>query len=240
MDRTAHGPDPLKHSAGTLARSISVLLVHPSQRDHRPVAVIPGAPLLVPELVGDPGDPDADRLRDAALAAGAWLGARARTWRVVADVPLTRDDAASAGTFAGFGADVLVTTGPGAPSNDLPPSPTWPLPLLVAGWLRGSAAPSARLVDSDDEAEGLLYVLDGPNTLTARAPGGHRPEDEAVFDAQVAAVRSGEPADGLDPLWRAAAEACAGSRVDVLYRGAPFGVGYLVATAGAADAGGER
>lgn len=196
------------------------------------MAVIPGAPLLVPELVGAPGDPDADRLRSAALAAGAWLGARARTWRVVAAAPLTRTDEASAGTFVGFGADVIVTTGPGAPSNDLPPSPTWPVPLLLAAWLRGGAAPSARIVE-DGEAEGLLFVLDGPNTLTARAPGGHRPEDEAVFAAQVAAVCDGGPTDGLDDAWRAAAAACAGGPVDVLYRGAPFGVGYLVATGGA-------
>ncbi|TWS20171.1 hypothetical protein FK529_08605 [Tsukamurella asaccharolytica] len=207
--------------------------MHPSQRDHRPVAVIPGAPLLVPELVGVPGDPDADRLRRAALTAGGWLGARARTWRVVASEALTRRDEASAGTFAGFGADVIVTMGPGGPSNDLPPSPAWPVPLLIAAWLRGSAAPSARIVGEDDDAEGLLFVLDGPNTLSARAPGGHRPEDESVFEAQVAAVREGGPVDGLDDAWRAAASACAGGPVDVLYRGAPFGVGYLVATGGA-------
>ncbi len=206
--------------------------MHPSQRDHRPVAVIPGAPLLVPELVGAPGDPDADRVRRAALAAGAWLGARARTWRVVSAEPLTRTDEASAGTFAGFGADVIVTTGPGGPSNDLPPSPTWPVPLLVAAWVRGSAAPSVRIVDGADDAEGLLFVLDGPTTLTARAPGGHRPDDVAVFDSQVAAVCAGGPVDGLDAGWRAAAAACAGAPVDVLYRDAPFGVGYLVATGG--------
>lgn len=195
--------------------------------------MIPGAPLLVPELVGAPGDPDADRVREAVLAAGTWLGARARTWRVVAPVPLTRPDGAAAGTFAGFGADVIVTTGPGAPSNDLPPSAAWPVPLLVAAWVRGATAPSVRFVDGDDEAEGLLFVLDGPNTLTARAPGGHRPEDAAVFDAQVAAVSADGPADGLDDAWRAAAAACAGGPVDVLYRDAPFGVGYLVATGGA-------
>ncbi|KXO93948.1 hypothetical protein [Tsukamurella pseudospumae] len=210
--------------------------MHSSQR-HRPVVVIPGAPLLVPELVGLPGDPDADRLRERVLAAGYWLGERARTWRVVGAEPLTRVDGAdvpASGTFVGFGADVLVTTAPGAPSNDLPPSPDLPLPLLIAAWLRGSAAPSARIVAADDEAEGLLFVLDGPNTLTARAPGGHRPEDEAVFDAQVAAVTGGAPSDGLDGAWRTLAEAVDG-RADVLYRGAPFGVGYLVATGGGAE-----
>ena len=206
--------------------------MHPSPRETRPVAVIPGAPLLVPELVGAPGDPDADRVRDAVRAAGAWLGERARTWRVVASVPVTRPDDSSAGTFAGFGADVIVSTGPGGPSNDLPPSPAWPVPLLIAAWVRGAAAPSVRLVDDDGEAEGLLFVLDGPNTLTARAPGGHRPEDAAVFDAQVAAVTAGGPAEGIDGAWRAAAAACAGGAVDVLYRDAPFGVGYLVATGG--------
>ncbi len=207
--------------------------MHPSPRETRPVAVIPGAPLLVPELVGAPGDPDADRVREAVLTAGAWLGDRARTWRVVASESVTRPDASDAGTFAGFGADVLVTTGPGGPSNDLPPSSTWPVPLLIAAWVRGAAAPSVRLVDDDREADGLLFVLDGPNTLTPRAPGGHRPEDVAVFEAQVAAVVDGGPAEGLDQAWRAAATACAGATVDVLYRDAPFGVGYLVATGGA-------
>ncbi|TWS25089.1 hypothetical protein FK268_07655 [Tsukamurella sputi] len=202
--------------------------MHQFQRDHRAVAVVPGAPLLVPELVGDPGDPDADRLREAALTAGRWLGERARTWRVVAAEPLNRPDDA-AGTFAGFGADVIVTTGPGGPSNDLPPSPAWPVPLLIAAWVRGVAAPSVRLVDTDEDAEGLLFVLDGPNTLTARAPGGHRPEDHAVFDAQVAAVCAGGPADGLDEGWRALSRAV-GGRAQEHYRDAPFGVGYLVAT----------
>ena len=80
------------------------------------------------------------------------------------------------------GADVLVTAAPGGPSGDAGPDPDWPLPLLIAAWLRGAAAPSARLADSDD-AEGIVFVLDGPNTLTARAPGGHRPEDAAIFAA---------------------------------------------------------
>ena len=76
-----------------------------------------------------------------------------------------------------------------------------------------------RAAGRDGEAEGLLFVLDGPNTLTARAPGGHRPEDAAVFDAQVAAVTAGGPAEGLDGAWRAAAAACAvGKRISAAAR----------------------
>ncbi|GAB3126214.1 hypothetical protein GCM10027289_01670 [Tsukamurella serpentis] len=197
-------------------------------RTSRPAVVIPGAPLLVPELVGTPGDREADRVRAAVLEAGRWLADRADTWHVIAGGPLPVPT--GAGTFAGFGADVLVTAAPGGPSGEPGPDPHWPLPLLVAAWLRGMTAPSARLTGFDDAA-GLLFVLDGPNTLTPRAPGGHRPQDEQVFAGQVAAVCEGSPdgLDGLDSAWRAAAEAM-GGRGEMLYRGAPFGVGYLVAT----------
>lgn len=206
--------------------------MHVSSPGAGPAIVIPGAPLLVPELVGAPGDPDADRLRAAVLAAGRWLGERARVWRVVAAEPLTRPD--GAGSFAGFGADVLVTGAPGGPSDGAVPDPGWPLPLLIAAWVRGSCAPSVRLIGPDDAPGdgpvGTVFVLDGPNTLTERAPGGHRPEDLAVFDAQVAAVCEGGAADGLDPAWSAAAAAMRGATVDMTYRDAPFGVGYFVAT----------
>ncbi|WP_019203319.1 hypothetical protein [Tsukamurella sp. 1534] len=213
--------------------------MHPSTPGRGPGAgpaiVVPGAPLLVPELVGAPGDPDADAVRAAALAAARWLGDRAPSWRVVAAEPLTRPD--GAGTLLGFGADVLVTAAPGGPSGDAPPAADWPLPLLIAAWLRGSGAPSARIVGPTDPAEGpigTVFVLDGPNTLTARAPGGHHPQDAAIFDAQCAAVCAGGPRGGLDPGWTAAAEAFDGAPVRTLYRGAPFGVGYLVATGGRA------
>lgn len=201
--------------------------------------MIPGAPLLVPELVGSPGDVDADRLRAAVLAAGRWLGERASTWRVVSETSPTWLD--GAGTFAAFGSDVVVTAGPGGPipaPSGAGPDPDLPLPLLVAAWMRGTSAPSARIVE-DLEVEGVVFVLDGPNTLSARAPGGHRPEDQAIFDAQVAAVCHGAPSDQLDGAWRAAAEAFAGAPVNVLYRDAPFGVGYLVATGGVSGATGS-
>ncbi|MDF0532638.1 hypothetical protein P0W64_00005 [Tsukamurella sp. 8F] len=196
-----------------------------------PVVVVPGAPLLVPELVGAPGDPDADDLRAAAVAAARRLGARAARWRVVTTgeggpVPSVPD---GVGTLRGFGADVDVTLAPGERG---PADPTWPAWALVAGWLRGVAAPHATVTAGPPEpGDGLLFVLDGPNTLTAKAPGGHRPEDTGVFARQVDAVCSGGPVAGLTPAWAAAATACRDRDVEVLYRGAPFGVGYLVATA---------
>ncbi|ADG78415.1 putative protein OS=Tsukamurella paurometabola (strain ATCC 8368 / DSM / CCUG 35730 /CIP 100753 / JCM 10117 / KCTC 9821 / NBRC 16120 / NCIMB 702349/ NCTC 13040) OX=521096 GN=Tpau_1797 PE=4 SV=1 [Tsukamurella paurometabola] len=196
-----------------------------------PAIVIPGAPLLVPELVGVPGDPEADRLRTAVVAAGTWLGDRARTWRVVGGGPMTRPE--GSGSFAGFGADVLVTAAPGGPSHDRGPDPRWPLSLLIAAWVRGISASSARIVGSEDDAEGTVFVLDGPNTLTERAPGGYRPEDAAVFAAQCDAVCEGTAADGLDADWATAAAVFRAGPVTTLYRDAPFGVGYLVATGGA-------
>ncbi|GIZ99158.1 hypothetical protein TTY48_37700 [Tsukamurella sp. TY48] len=213
------------------ARSISVLVVHSIPPRSGPAIVIPGAPLLVPELVGVPGDPEADRLRAAVVAAGTWLGARAATWRIIGAEPLTSRE--GAGTFAGYGADVLVTGAPGAPSGDAAPDPRWPLPLLIAAWLRGRTAASTRIVGPDEPADGTVFVLDGPNTLTERAPGGFRPDDAEIFAAECAAVCDGAPTDGLAPEWAAAAEALRTGVVRTLYRDAPFGVGYLVATGGA-------
>ncbi|GAA4393036.1 hypothetical protein [Tsukamurella soli] len=216
---------------------------------HLPVIVVPGSPLLVPELAGVPGDPDADAVRAAAVDAARWLAARALRWVVVADgggdrpgtdEPASTDDVAGAapgtvGTFAGFGAPVPVALAGPAPSDPATATPGWPTPLLVAAWLRGAVATPERapqLVGRGGGPDGVVFVLDGPITLTPRAPGGHRPEDVAVFDALVASVVDGlGPVGSVLPTWDAAAEACRGRAVTELYRGAPFGVGYLVATA---------
>lgn len=202
-----------------------------------PVIVIPGAPLLVPQLVGG-ADPDAQHVRAQVLAAGVWLGARCQTWSLIGP-----DGAgpfpSGVGTFRGFGADVRVTVGPDPDPDPDPvpgalapdPDPEWPLPLLIAAWLRGRTAPGAHLVPAADApvGAGTVVVVDGPNTLTARAPGGHRPQDVRLFERQVAAVCGGGAVGGLDTVWRAAAARTGGAAREQ-YRGAPFGVGYLVAT----------
>ncbi len=206
-----------------------------------PVIVVPGAPIVVPELAGVPGDPDANEVRAAVLDAGRWLAERSGRWAVSPGLERSRGPLSGTGTFAEFGADVHVALRPGPAVARADPS--WPTSLLVAAWLRGAVAPGAELVVGDDGAadraadgavfDGVVFVLDGPNTLTPRAPGGHRPDDVRVFDALSASVTSSGPdPDGVRwPQWRLAARVCRGRDVRVLYRGAPFGVGYLVATA---------
>ena len=75
------------------------------------IAIVPCAPVLVPELSGAAGAELAD-LRAAVLAAAAVLP---RRWIAIgaggADGVLSPDRANSVGTFAGFGADVRVQIG---------------------------------------------------------------------------------------------------------------------------------
>ena len=198
------------------------------------------------------GPPPAPSRRRLAAAAPRWIavGADAGGRRTVAT--------STRGTFAGFGADVVVRLSPHA---DGPVDPALPLPLLVAGWLaaghpvevRGELlAPDARPevcgalgVDLGAEDVGLLVVGDGAATHTEKAPG-HLDERAGPFDAAVAAALAGaDPAAlaALDPelaaqLWasgRAPWQVLAGAaegrswRGELRYSEAPFGVGYHVA-----------
>lgn len=223
------------------------------------VVVLPQPPLLVPELAGAAAAETAD-LRAACRAAAARLGAAASNWVAVgADEggrrtvgPDTR------GTFAGFGADVVVALDP---ASTAPVDRELPLPLLVAGWAAAGTGARVRgeLVAPDapprecaelgaglaDEPVGLLVVGDGSARHTVRAPG-HLDERSGPFDAAVAAaLRDADPAAlaALDPdlgtelwaagraPWQVLAGATAGGRWsgELLYTGAPFGVGYHVA-----------
>ncbi|PTR26651.1 hypothetical protein C8K36_105224 [Rhodococcus sp. OK519] len=116
--------------------------------------------------------------------------------------------AESCGTFRGFGVDIRVGLSEDA-SGD--PDPGMPLAALVAGWLRGRAAPAtsvrvrvlaadtpadecarlgARLraqFDASPTPQGLLVVADGANTLTDKAPGAF---DERSVDLQAALDRA--------------------------------------------------
>ena len=163
------------------------------------IAIVPAAPLLVPELAGAAAEEVAD-LTAAVLAAAALLPPR---WIVVgtgqADDVL--GPAIAAGTFAGFGADVRVRLSPQEPKNEADMPVEMPLCALLAAWIRGQARPDARaqvhVYRSDHDAEtalvrgrqlraeidrapepvGVLVVADGANTLTPSAPGGHHPGD---------------------------------------------------------------
>lgn len=117
-----------------------------------------------------------------------------------------------------------------------------------------AAADCARLgaelrtaVDSDPARVGVLVVADGATALSARSPGGglrpaavdlQRRIDEALADADTAALAALDPEECAHagvagrPAWQVAAALCSGRRwvSRVLYRDAPFGVGYTVAT----------
>ncbi len=223
------------------------------------VVVLPHPPLLVPELAGSAAAETAD-LRAACLEAVRRLAAVTTTWIAVGADPAGRRTAGpdARGTFAGFGADVVVGLDPGATA---PVDPDLPLPLLVAGWAAGPVGARVRgeLVPPDlapdgcaalgralaGEGAGLLVLGDGAATHTDRAPG-HLDERAGPFDAAVArALATADTAAlaALDPdlaaqLWaagRAPWQVLAGAttgaawRAELLHSSAPYGVGYHVA-----------
>ena len=218
------------------------------------IAIIPSAPVLVPELAGAAADEVAELLA-AMIAAVAALPPR---WLVVgvgtADVTVGRD---SVGTFAGFGADLVVRLSPQATGRPV----ELPLCALIAGWMRDQAQPDARAevrvyaanhdagaalalgrrlrteVEQLTEPTGVLVVADGANTLTPAAPGGYHPADadvqldldDALSCGDVAALtRLPEQVAG-----RVAFQVLAGlaepapRSAKELYRASPYGVGYF-------------
>jgi hypothetical protein len=181
------------------------------------IAIVPSAPVLVPELAGAAAAEVAD-LTAAVLEAAALLPSH---WIVVgtgaADSDLGPD---SAGTFAGFGVDVRVGLSPQAVNGRAADPGELPLCALLAGWVRGQARPDAtaqaRVYAGDHPADialargrqlraevdrlpdpiGVLVVADGANTLTPAAPGGYDPNnaeaqlvlDDALANGDVAAL----------------------------------------------------
>jgi hypothetical protein len=218
------------------------------------IAIIPSAPVLVPELAGAAADEVAE-LRAAMVAAVAALPPR---WVVVGvgaeDVVIGPE---SVGTFAGFGADLVVrlsSQATGQPAQ-------LPLCALIAGWMRDQAEPDARAevrayaahrdaqtalnlgrqlraeVDAVAEPTGVLVVADGANTLTPAAPGGYHPADVDVQRALDDALGCGDVA-ALTRLpervvGRVAFGVLAGLAEPAprlakeLHRAAPYGVGYF-------------
>ncbi|WP_042939714.1 hypothetical protein [Rhodococcus sp. AW25M09] len=159
----------------------------------RAAALVPTPPLLVPELTGSRAAETVD-LRNAAVGAVTALTALADRWLAVGvDLGEVRYDETTVGTLRGFGVDVVVTLSGRAAATV--PDPELPLAVLIAGWLRGVAAPDTavevrtipadadsrwcarigaelrRELDAAAETWGVLVLADGANTLTAKAPG---------------------------------------------------------------------
>jgi hypothetical protein len=217
------------------------------------IAIVPSAPVLVPELAGavaaELGDVHAAVRTAVAQLPARWIAIGTCTAETVIGPQ-------AAGTFAGYGADVAVGLSPGAhEAADLP------LCALVAAWVRGQYRPDAVIetycypigldntaaigrgaqlrarLDAGDEPVGVLVVADGCNTLTPPAPGGYDPQAPAVQAALDDALAAGDTAALSrlpDAVVGRAAYAVlaglAGTRVSAareLYRGAPYGVGYF-------------
>lgn len=176
---------------------------------HR-LLLIPGAPLLVPELSG--ADPAAARLRAACVAAaGAVLADGPRP--LIVRRPDDRFATTHTGSFRAWGADVDVAGG-----NHLPE--------LVARWVIGAAGRDAGDVDLaaqlpdpfdfrdvtvDGEPRPIVVVAEGPAALTARAPltlldGAQRIDD---ICAAIAAGDDAALAEGSDPFGDVGPSACA-------------------------------
>jgi len=219
------------------------------------IAIVPSAPVLVPELAGTAAAEVSD-LTAAVVAAAALLPGR---WVAIGT---GRNDGVlgpqTVGTFAGYGADVRVRLSPRDPDG---PADELPVCALLAAWVRGQAQPQATAqvrvyradhdagtalalgrqlraeIDRQAEPIGVLVVADGANTLTPSAPGGYDPGnadaqqalDDALAGGDVAALAQLPP----QILGRVAFQVLAGLAAPAprsakeLYRAAPYGVGYF-------------
>ena len=216
------------------------------------IAIVPSAPVLVPELASGAADELAD-LREAVFGAAAGLPDR---WVAVGvgsvDAVIGAD---AVGTFAGYGVDVPVALAPGgsgAPSD-------LPLCALITGWVRGRVNPGARAevrvyadghgvetalargrtlraeIDAAADPVGVLVVADGAHTLSPTAPGGYLPDSVAVQAALDDALARGDAAAlaslPAGVIGRVAYQVLAGlgepASAREAYRGAPYGVGYF-------------
>ncbi|GAB7070308.1 hypothetical protein H7J06_25105 [Mycobacterium hodleri] len=221
------------------------------------IALVPSAPVLVPELATGA----ASELQDLTAAVAQAAAELPDRWFVVG---VGASDnvigPGTTGTFGGYGVDVRVALSERAGAAPKP----LPLCALVAGWVRTTYAPTASAevwvyaadhevdaalargralraeVDAVSEPVGVLVVADGANTLTASAPGGYDPASVPVQAALDDALAVGD-ADALTRLpdvvvGRVAFQVLAGLvgssawQVSELYRGAPYGVGYAVGT----------
>ena len=217
------------------------------------VAIVPSAPLLVPELCGTAAVETA-QLRQAVLSAAAALPPR---WVAVGVAAAARVDGPEAtGSFAGYGVDVAVRLSAAATGA----AGALPLCALITGWLRGAVQPQATAtvhtfaadltadaataagralraeLDACPEPVGALIVADGAITLTPSAPGGHDPAavpvqaalDDALAGGDIAALAAlPESIVGRVAYQVLAGLVPAPRMTRELYRGAPYGVGYF-------------
>lgn len=218
------------------------------------VALIPSAPVLVPELAGGAARELGD-LRAAVLAAAGELPDR---WVAVGVGSANELVSDAVGSFGGYGADVRVSL---APDVDGPPT-SLPLCALITGWVRGLVNGATRAevrvvaaaldaaeardggrrmraeLDAAAEPVGVLVVADGANTLSPPAPGGfdedsvvaQRALDDALGEGDAAAIALASTV----AVGRVAYQVSAGlveprpAAARELFRGAPYGVGYFV------------
>lgn len=166
------------------------------------IAVIPSAPLLVPEIAG-PEAVETEPVRAAAVAAGRALAAVTTRWVALGVADSRGGDSprtcAPSGDFGGYGVPLPVSL-PGLSDDPRPQgSGAPPLSMLLAGWLAAQVWPHPARVQplivdpaatpaqcaelgrqaaasssylGGDEPIGLLVVADGANALSDRAPGG--------------------------------------------------------------------
>ncbi|WP_319445319.1 MULTISPECIES: hypothetical protein [unclassified Mycobacterium] len=217
------------------------------------IALIPSAPVLVPELASGAAA-ELSELRAAVFAAARELPARWIAVGVGSTDEVIGSDAV--GTFGGYGVDVRV----GLAEGELADARRLPLCALITGWVRGQVGPGARAevrvysealgvdvalargralraeIEGAAEAIGVLVVADGANTLTPPAPGGYDPDSAAVQTALDDALGSGDvraltelPAGiGGRVAYQVLAGLAAPYEARELFRGAPYGVGYFV------------
>lgn len=217
------------------------------------VAVIPSAPVMVPELASGTAA-ELAALREAVTWAASELPMR---W---IGIGVGRCDAVigprALGTFAGYGVDVRVALSPGAEE----PVAALPLCALITGWVRGRARPTAQVqmrvyadahrldaalargaqlraeIEEAADEVGVLVVADGLHTLSLTAPGGYDPDSIPRQDALDDALAAGDAAALTrlpgDVVGRVAYQVLAGlagapRSAEQRYRGAPYGVGYF-------------
>lgn len=221
------------------------------------IAIVPSAPVLVPDLSGAVAAELAE-LTAAVIAAAACLP---RRWIAIGTGRAEQIvDTSGVGTFAGFGVDVRVGLSPHALDRGELPADL-PTCALIAAWVRGQAGPQASAevrvyAEADDPGSaqargaklrteidrlpdpvGVLVVADGVNTLTPDAPGGYdlgnagaqQTLDDALASGDVAALaRLPGQVVGRVAFQVLAGLAAPGPRsAKELYRGAPYGVGYF-------------